>query len=145
MRDNQWLAGRLETIWKTHFADVPIQNEVVVRFGRRARTRLGSIKFGRSTSSRQTADRTYITITGYFRQELVPEYVVDAVLAHEFSHYAHGFHSPNAQLYSHPHKHGVVTKELTARGLGGIVKKQKTWIKSNWTKFIRDYSRRMSD
>ncbi|MBI3261017.1 hypothetical protein HYZ64_01450 [Candidatus Berkelbacteria bacterium] len=144
-RDNKWLAQRLESIWKTHFADIAIQNEIIVRFGRRARTRLGSIQFGRRTPPAGGNPRTYITITGYFRQEVVPEYVVDAVLAHEFTHYTHGFHSPGEQLYSHPHKHGVVTKELTNRGLGGIVKKQKSWIKSNWTKFIRDYSRKISD
>ncbi|MFY9484069.1 MAG: hypothetical protein WAP74_00390 [Patescibacteria group bacterium] len=138
-RDNQWLAERLETIWKTHFADVPIQNQVIVRFGRGARTRLGSIKFGR----RIVNPRTYITITGYFRSELVPEYVVDGVLAHELTHYAHGFHSPGQQLYSHPHRRGVVTKELTRRGLGDIVKKQKRWLKAHWQTFIRkEYNHR---
>lgn len=136
MRDNKWLAQRLETIWKIHFADVAIENEVIVRFGRAAATRLGTIKFGRRTIN----PRTYITITGYFRNELVPEYVVDAVLAHELTHYAHGFHSPGEQLYRHPHKHGVVTKELTARELGDIVKKQKKWLTTNWREFLKSNS-----
>lgn len=128
MRDNKWLATRLEAIWKTHFADVAIKNEVIVRFGRQARTRLGSIKFGK----RVVHPRTYITVTGYFRAPEIPEYVVDAVLAHELSHYTHGFHSPSEQRYFHPHQHGVVTNELTRRGLGGIVKKQKSWLKRHW-------------
>lgn len=128
MRDNKWLAQRLEAIWKMHFTEVPIQNEVIVRFGRQAATRLGSIKFGK----RVVNPRTYITVTGYFRSPEIPEYVVDAVLAHELSHYAHGFHSPSEQRYRHPHKHSVVTNELTRRGLGGIVKKQKQWLKTNW-------------
>ncbi|MBI3495244.1 hypothetical protein HY065_01305, partial [Candidatus Berkelbacteria bacterium] len=81
--------------------------------------------------------RTYITITGYFRSPEVPEYVVDGVLAHELSHYAHGFYSPHARQFRHPHKHGVVDKELTRRGLGGIVKRQKRWLKMNWSQFIQ--------
>jgi len=135
MRDNQWLAKRLEWLWRTYFADVPVSNEVIVRFGRSARTRLGSIKFGK----RKINPRSYITLTGLFRDEQVPDYVVDAVLAHELTHYAHGFHSPHSRLYRHPHAQGVVTKELTARGLGAIVREQKRWLKKNWPKFIRDY------
>lgn len=133
MRNNKWLAERLEHIWRNHFSDVPIENEVIVRFGRPARTRLGSIKFGK----RKIHPRSYITITGYFRDEQVPEYVLDGVLAHELSHYAHGFSSPYEQLYHHPHRHGVVTKELTARGLKDTIKRQRQWMKEHWRTFVQ--------
>lgn len=131
-RDNKWLAGHLESIWRTYFPDVPIRNEVIVRFGRPARTRLGSIKFGR----RKINPRTYITITGYFRDEGVPEFVVDGVLAHELSHYVHGFSSPHERTFKYPHKHGVVTKELTGRGLRDTIKKQRQWLTGNWRQFV---------
>lgn len=82
---------------------------------------------------------TYITITGLFKDEKIPESVVDAVLAHELSHYAHGFFSPHNQLHNHPHKHKIVTNELTKRGLGDILKNQKTWLKQNWKDIINKY------
>lgn len=137
MRDNRWLKERLEYIWRTYFSDVVLANTVYVRFGRNAKTRLGSIKHGRKLMG-DGQKNTYITITGLFSQELVPEYVVDAVLAHELSHYAHGFFSPHAQLHSHPHKHKIVDNELTKRGLQDILKDQKTWLKQNWKDIIKN-------
>lgn len=135
MRDNIWLKNRLEYLWDKHFPDVDVANTVIVRFGRPAKTRLGSIKFGRRTVD----PNTYITITGYFRSDDVPDFVVDAVLAHELAHYAHGFFSPHERLHAHPHKHGIVDNELTTRGLGDILKLQKRWLKQHWREFIRRY------
>ena len=48
--------------------------------------------------------------------ELIPEYVIDTTVAHELVHYMHGFFSPHQRLYKHPHKGGIVTKELKKRG-----------------------------
>jgi hypothetical protein len=135
LRNNIWLANRLEWLWKTYFSDVEIANTVYVRFGRPARTRLGSIKYGRKT----TNPNTYITVTGHFRNPIVPEYVIDAVLAHELSHYTHGFFSPHPQIHKNPHQHGVIDKELTKRGLEDIMRLQKSWLKENWRDFLRKY------
>ena len=135
MLDNQWLKQRLEYIWKMYFGDVVLANTVYVRFGRKAKTRLGSIKHGRKIMARGNKN-TYITITGLFRNDKIPEYVLDAVLAHELSHYTHGFFSPHTRVYSHPHKHKIVDNELTKRGLGDILKNQKTWLKENWKDVI---------
>lgn len=135
MRDNYWLKERLEYIWRTYFGDVSLTNTVYVRFGRNAKTRLGSIKHGRKLMANGQKN-TYITITGFFRSEQVPSYAVDAVLAHELSHYAHGFFSPHERLYSNPHKHKIVDNELTKRGLEDILKSQKTWLKQNWKDII---------
>lgn len=137
MRDNNWLKDRLLQIWQRYFPDVKVQNEIFVRFGRPARTRLGSIKFGR----RKDNPKTYITLTGYFRDPEIPEFMVDSVLAHELTHYAHGFYSPRTQLFRHPHKHGVVNKELTKRGLDDILKLQKRWLKQNWRDYLREHAR----
>jgi hypothetical protein len=152
MRDNQWLNNRLEIIWKKHFKDVPRVNIVNICFGKRARTRLGSIKQSAVGSRRlavlnkaanckpQTASR--ITITGYFRDEIVPEYVVDLVIAHELCHYAHGFCSPHPQLYDNPHKGKIIDKELYKRGFGEDIKKQKTWLKESWPAIVGPHKQR---
>lgn len=134
-RDHNWLKLRLEQIWHRYFPDVPIANNVFVKFGRPAKTRLGSIKFGRRKENRNTI----ITINGHFKNPEIPEFVVDGVLAHELTHYAHGFCSPLEQAFRHPHKGGVVHKEMIGRGLQNLLKLEKKWIKLNWVKFLKKY------
>lgn len=135
MRTNQWLAERLHTLHEAHFADVPIGNTLYVRFGRATRSRLGSIIA--KPSSQHTKPVTYITVNNLFRDETVPEYVIDAVLAHEFAHYTHGFHSPLEQRYKHPHRGGVVDKEIRARGAGELLDQQGRWLKTEYRDFLR--------
>ena len=132
-RDHKWLKSRLEMIWRRYFPDVQIANNVFVKFGREASTRLGSIKYGR----RRENPNTIITINGYFRNPEIPEFVVDGVLAHELTHYAHGFFSPHEQYYRFPHQGGVVRREMVDRGLQDLLKLEKKWIKENWTIFLR--------
>ncbi len=136
LRTNVWLADRLDQLWQTYFSDVEVANTVYVRFGRPAKTRLGSIKFGR----RKDNPNTFITVTGHFRHLEIPEFMIDAVLAHEVTHYTHGFFSPHPQLYKHPHQHGIIDKELTKRGLADIMKLQKSWLKDNWREFLRKHA-----
>ena len=131
MRDHNWLKFRLETIWAKFFPDIQVANNVFVKFGRPCRTRLGSIKYGRKTED----PNTIITINGHFKDAFIPEFVVDAVLAHELTHYAQGFCSPLEQKFSHPHKGNVVNRELIDRGLHDLLKNEKRWVKLNW----RDY------
>lgn len=139
-RDNNWLSDLLADIWYKYFSDVPQQNDVKIKFGRAAKTRLGSIKLGRKAvehSEGPPRKRSIITITGYFKHPTIPEDVVRAVIAHELVHYAHGFSSPLPQLHSHPHKGGIVDKELVARGLAKELKFEKSWMKANWVSFLR--------
>ena len=140
MRDHQWLKNRLEIIWKNYFADVGLVNNVFVKFGRQCQTRLGSIKLSKPRTFlghfSKEGRNSLITINGYFKDEFFPEYVVDAVLAHELTHYAHGFASPHAQKHRHPHKNGVVKKEMQDRGLEELLKKEKKWIKANWQPYL---------
>ena len=135
MRTNHWLAERLDSIHLQYFADVPIKNVILVRFGRESRNRFGSIIAKPHKGYTQPVSQ--ITINSLFRKEEVPEYVVDATLAHEFTHYAHGFHSPLERLHAYPHKGGVVTKELVKRGAGELMGKQKAWIKREYRDFLR--------
>ncbi|MGA2667190.1 MAG: hypothetical protein ABSE91_03870 [Patescibacteria group bacterium] len=132
-RDNRWLKEKLAQIWQRYFPDVPVANNVFVKFGRPTRTRLGSIKFGR----RRENPNTIITINGHFIDLDIPEFVIEAVLAHELTHYAHGFASPLKQTYRHPHKGGVVRHEMVDRGFRDLLQLEKRWVEENWVNFLR--------
>lgn len=152
MRDEKWLFAKLDEVWDTYFSDVPQDNDVQILWGRRARSRLGSIKLGERqkvrgerpktsnlkplTSSSSSHPGTIITINSLFKDEYIPEYVVVGTIAHELAHYAHGFHSPLEQRYATPHAGGVVHKEMEGRGLKEVHKKQKKWLKENWREYV---------
>lgn len=130
----------MDFIIKKHFADVDFKNPVFIKFGRCARTRLGSIKkvYPKSMIAKLKGEfSSVITINGHFRDAGIPEHNIDAVIAHELCHYAHGFSSPLPQMTTHPHRGGVVDKEMIARGFGQALKKQKKWFKENWTKYLK--------
>lgn len=142
VRNDHWLETRLRQIWQRYFYDVKPQNIVLIKFGQRSRTRLGSIgmegwqakaKSGMYKSRLSVPLGTsIITITGYFRQTTIPEYVIDATIGHELVHYVHGFHSPYPQLYRYPHQGGIVDKEMRERGMGEMLRLQKQWLKEQW-------------
>lgn len=147
-RTNTWLANRMYFLWEEYFADVPRTNVVLIKFGRNSRSQLGSIKWANDStrirsllkrkSIREYADAqddkriTVITITKKFKEIDVPEFVVDSTIAHEMVHYTHGFSSPRQQRFPHPHKGGVIQKELAVRGLGELHRTAKIWLKDNW-------------
>jgi predicted metal-dependent hydrolase len=131
-RNNKWLRDRLKYLWLKHFSDVSITNTIIIKFGRPARTRLGSIKPGRKYKH----EHSIITINGYFMDSKIPEFVVDSVIAHEFMHYAHGFASPHQQAFKHPHKGGIVNWDMKERGLEDTLKAEKKWLKENWRDYI---------
>ncbi|HVE80816.1 MAG TPA: hypothetical protein VNA68_01610 [Candidatus Dormibacteraeota bacterium] len=132
MRDELWLQQLLDETWDKYFADVPQDNIVRIKFGRRARTRLGSIRI-----HPDHPDTTEITLNGLFRDPAVPEFVVLATLVHEMIHYAHGFNSPLEQKHRHPHAGGVVRAEYRERGLEELYLRQKKWLKANWPDILR--------
>lgn len=152
MRDNLWLEDRLDYIWSNYFADVDKLNEVRIKFGKKAKQQLGSIKWvdeqGRGLRIRVPLFRKFnhrvkpanaislITITSYFKDGSIPDFVVDSTIAHELCHYTHGFSSPLQQVYDHPHKGNVVGKELRKRGLGNMEKESKIWLKENWRRIV---------
>lgn len=122
MRDNIWLENRLNKIWKKYFADIKRKNPIVVRFGRSALYRFGSIRLDlRSKTS-------YVIINGDFQKRALPVQVIDHTLAHELVHYAQGFSSENPRLHRYPHRGGVIDKELRERGLNHLVLFYKNWI-----------------
>ena len=126
-RDEAWLQQTLDKIWDNYFADVPQENDVRILFGRRARRRLGSISL--DPSDRKTS---LITMNVLFRSESIPEFVIEATIVHELTHYAHGFNSPLDQAQAHPHAGGVMRREFAERGLLDLYTVQKRWLKDNW-------------
>lgn len=166
MRDDKWLFGKLDEIWDNYFPDIPQDNDVRIVWGRKAKTRLGSIKQEPSLSQKSKIKdqndkskliksnfnqnskfknqnsschpATLITINSLFKDPKIPEYVVEGTIAHELSHYAHGFHSPIKRKFQTPHAGGVVRHELRRRGLEMIYRKQKKWLKENWKEYVSD-------
>lgn len=136
MRDDKWLFSKLDEVWDNYFPDVPQDNDVKIVWGRKARTRLGSIKPGERRSGRHP--ETIITINSLFKDRKIPEFVVVGTIAHELSHYTHGFHSPIEQKHRTPHAGGVIHRELRERGLGALEKRQKRWLKENWQVYIME-------
>lgn len=140
-RTNIWLAERLRSLHAQYFPDVEIENKLVVRFGRKSKTRFGSIIAHKEAGHTQPV--TYITINSFFKDEEVPEYVIDATLLHEFTHYTHGFHSPRKQIHKHPHRGNIVNKEIITRGAGEFLTKQDAWVKEFYRDFLHnEYQKR---
>ncbi len=145
-RNNDWLENLMYHLWENHFNDIPRKNLVLIKFGRRAKRQLGCIKWVRGNTKvkgllkKRKDDHavqddkrvSLIIITALFRDKKVPKYVVEATIAHEMIHYAHGFHSPLKQLYRHPHKGGIIRKEMEARGLSSLWRRSKRWLKKKW-------------
>ena len=126
-RDDAWLQGILDKIWDNYFPEVMQVNDVRIIFGRRAKRRLGSI-------SLDPKDKTtsIITMNGVFKRSDIPEFVVEATIFHELTHYAHGFNSPLNKSQPHPHAGGVMKREFAERGLLDLFLQQKKWLKENW-------------
>ncbi|MCA9374772.1 hypothetical protein KC622_00410 [Candidatus Dojkabacteria bacterium] len=151
MRDNNYLLERMYSIWEEYFADIPRKNLVLIKFGKYSKRRLGSIKWADTRTKVKTLyinhldehaiqdDKriSLITITRYFQNDVVPAEVIDATIGHELVHYAHGFHSPLRKLYKHPHRGGIVDKEMAKRGMENLLEFSEEWLKRNWVKTIR--------
>lgn len=136
IRDDKWLFAKLDEVWDTYFPDIPQENDVKIVWGRKARNRLGSIKNG--PEKRHGHHESIITINALFQDQNIPEFVVVGTIAHELTHYAHGFNSPIARKYQSPHAGGVVTRELKTRGLEKVLRDQKRWLKENWESYLAD-------
>ncbi|KXK25731.1 MAG: hypothetical protein TR69_WS6001001537 [candidate division WS6 bacterium OLB20] len=149
-RDQGWLEDQLYSLWEEHFVDVPRPNPVLITFGRRSKRQLGCIKWadkktqkiGRLTrhlvpGSYDDKRISIIIVTGYFKDTAIPDEVVLGTIAHEMCHYAHGFNSPLQQLYDHPHKGGVIRKEMQKRELGTLYKTANRWLKENWQNYLK--------
>lgn len=130
MRDNEWLQLRFNQIWSSLFSDVERKNNVLIRFKGNWKNKFGHIR-------RLENSDTEIVINNLFRYETVPEFIIDLTIAHELVHYSHGFQSPHEKKFRHPHRGGIVNKELKKRGLGLALRKEKSWIKRDWPEILK--------
>ena len=127
MRDDEWLVARLDHIWSLLFPEVARKNQVIAIFKGKWQNKFGHIKLLNDKSSE-------IAVNGLFKHEEIPEYIIDLTLAHELIHYGHGFNSPHKRKFKHPHKGGVVTKDLLKHGFGHLIRKEKVFIRREWPK-----------
>jgi hypothetical protein len=133
-RDQEWLENLLADIWYRSFEDVPQDNDVVIRWGKRAKRRLGSI----SVDPRDMTT-SIIRVNRLFQDLDVPEFVVRATIFHEMTHYAHGFNSPLEQKQKHPHSGGVIRKEFAERGQVALYEKQRKWLDATWVGILKKH------
>lgn len=136
MRDDKWLFQQLDEIWDTFFPDMEQNNDIRIVWGRKARARLGSIGQDKIQNLKDKNPGTVITINSLFKDEKIPEFVVQATIAHELAHYAHGFHSPLERKFEKPHEGGIVHKELDDRGAKKLEQMSKRWLKENWRNYL---------
>ncbi len=127
MRDKIWLMNRLEQIWGRYFLDSEKKNEIRIMFKGKSRNNFGNIRLTKD-------EATLIRINELFRNEKVPEWIIDLTIAHELVHYIHGFFSPHPRMYKHPHKGSVVKKELIKRGFDLGKYNESKWFKEFWLK-----------
>jgi hypothetical protein len=119
----------LNYIWQTHFSDIPCVNEVRVAYCYPWKNRLGMIRLSIDDVT------SFIGINALLQRQQVPECVLITTIAHELTHYAHGFGSPLPRQYRHPHANNVVNRELEKRGLAEYVHLSDAWIDKQWFAF----------
>ena len=119
----------LDEIWQTYFADVPRVNQVDIAYGRPWKRRLGLIRLSLDNTT------SFIGVNALLQLPRVPEYILITTIAHELTHYTHGFGSPLPRLYEHPHANNVVKSELANRGLGETLEMCNEWIDKEWFSF----------
>ena len=131
MRNDEFLINKLDSIWNAAFTDIEKKNNIKIRFKGTWKNKFGHIKKLKNGDSE-------IVINGYFKNETIPEFVINLTIAHELVHYSHGFNSPLPKLYKHPHKGGVVNRELKKRGFSDIIKMERKWVKNEWRNIVKE-------
>ncbi|HEY3111436.1 MAG TPA: hypothetical protein VGL23_21950 [Chloroflexota bacterium] len=127
----------MDVIWRRYFADTPRVNTVEVAFRRPWMRRLGVISL---SEDEQT---TRIGVNSLLAHGDAPYCLTLITVAHELVHYCHGFGSPLPRKYPHPHRGGIVNRELMARGLERELDEYGQWIQQHWWSFYaRQHGRR---
>ena len=125
----QQLTLGLDRIWQDYFSDIPRINSVDIAYCHPWKRRLGLIRLSLDST------KSFIGINALLQLREVPEYVLLTTIAHELTHYAHGFGSPLPRIFEHPHANNIVQRELIRRGLGALARKCDDWIDKQWFSF----------
>jgi hypothetical protein len=128
---DKYLATKAASLIRENFPERGITNLLVVKWGRKSKTKLGHI-----TLLKDKEYGSIIEINPYLKSLEVPEYVLDYVLMHELTHYFQGFGSNHNRKAKYPHKGKIVEKELERHGWKEITEKAEQWIKENWKSII---------
>ena len=134
MRDDNFLNEKLDQIWQSLFPDVERKNNVTIRFKGKWRNKFGHIKLLKNKD-------TEIVINGLFKDPRIPDYIIYLTIAHELVHYMHGFNSPLERKYKHPHKGGIVNRELKKRGLNYFIALEREFVKKEWSNLLKEYKK----
>ena len=111
-------------LWQIRFMDVPMLNEVKIRFKGKWKLKFGHIKMRNNI--------TEIVINSLFKHEDIPQYIIDLTIAHELIHYSHGFQSPLERKFRYPHQGGIVRKELKRRGFKDALQLERKIFRKEW-------------
>ncbi|HVB72175.1 MAG TPA: hypothetical protein VNE38_01340 [Ktedonobacteraceae bacterium] len=125
----QQLTHYLDHIWQGYFSDIQRVNFVEIAYCQPWKRRLGLIRLSLDGT------KSFIGINALLQVRDVPDYVLFTTIAHELTHYAHGFGSPHPRIFEHPHADNVVQRELVKRGLGELALKCDDWIDKQWFSF----------
>ncbi len=134
MRDDNFLNEKLDQIWQSLFPDVERKNNVTIRFKGKWRNKFGHIKLLKNKD-------TEIVINGLFKDPRIPDYIIYLTIAHELVHYMHGFNSPLERKYKHPHKGGIVNRELKKRGLNYFITLEREFVKKEWSNLLKEFNK----
>ncbi|MEI7604173.1 MAG: SprT-like domain-containing protein [bacterium] len=132
IRTNDDLKDIMETFRKKLNIDDNV--DIRIKFGRKARRVLGSVKLVEKTS--------LIKISKYMCDYRVPEYVLKEVILHEMIHIKTGHGSVLQKQYEHAHRGGVIRKEMALVGEEELYDTSDKWVKTNWFKHVRSYNMR---
>ena len=124
---DRFLAAKTASLIRENFSEKGVTNLLVVKWGPKWKNTLGRIK-----PLKDTEYGSIIEINSYLKSLQVPTYVLDYVIMHELAHYFQGFGSNHKRKHKHPHRGGIVEKELSRRGWEEIINKSEKWIKENW-------------
>jgi hypothetical protein len=128
---DNFLAKRTAELIRENFSHKGVTNFLVVKTGGKWKRTLGHIK-----PLKDSSGDSLIEINSLLFDLDVPEFVLNYVIMHELTHYFQGFCSNHEKRHRHPHKGGVVEKELERRGWKEIQEKSDKWIKNNWDKIL---------
>lgn len=132
---DKYLASKAAALIRENFPERGVTNLLIVKWGSKKSKRvLGHIKSVQSTDF-----GSIIEINPMLKDLSVPEYVLDYVLMHELTHYFQGFGSNHERKHKHPHRGGIVEKELARHGWDEITEKSENWIKCNWKNVLQKY------
>lgn len=132
---DKYLASKAAALIRENFPERGVINLLIVKWGNKKSKRvLGHIK-----AIHNNEFGSIIEINPMLKDLSVPEYVLEYVLMHELTHYFQGFGSNHERKHKHPHRGGIVEKELARHGWEEITEKSEKWIKEHWKEVIQKY------